>query len=381
MGVEGAQEVGSSGNWTELTFISRQGTGGDLGGYLRRVARRQNLGGEIQNAAPDKAVQNGVGNGNTHVFADLALGGGPNVLALDQSSIQIEECGFQIAKVDQIFSQSQLHEATVRRVHKSCKGEAMDLAQKCDIGLEIAKSAGELALDYFRQIETLKIERKGPQDFVSEADKSVELHVRAALEKAFPEDGIVGEEHDPKPGTSGFTWVIDPIDGTTNFISSIPAWTVVLAGVSEDETKIGIIYDPCHDESFVALKNRGARLNGKILGPLEKGDLKEGSVGVGFSNRVDHSGILNFVTKILEEGGVFHRNASGALSLAYVSAGRLLGYAEEHMNAWDCLAGQLLVAEAGGGIEEQSSDQMIKNGGRVIVGAPGVYEALLAMTR
>ncbi len=106
-------------------------------------------------------------------------------------------------------------------------------------------------------------------------------------------------------------------------------------------------------------------------------DMRDGSIGTGFSNRVPTRGVARLVAGILEEGGVFHRNASGALSLAYVADGRLIGYAEEHMNAWDCLAGQLLVAEAGGRVEPQDADQMIATGGRVIVGAPGVWDDLL----
>jgi myo-inositol-1(or 4)-monophosphatase len=256
----------------------------------------------------------------------------------------------------------------------------MSTNDRATTATEIAKAAGELALKYFRQLENLKIERKGHQDFVSQADRDVETYVRAALIKAFPEDAIVGEEHEPKLGTSGFTWVIDPIDGTTNFINGIPAWTVVLAGVKNAQTEIGVIHDPCHGETYVAISERGATLNEEPLVLSSESGLRDGSIGVGFSNRTSAEGISNLVNALLAEGGVFVRNASGALSLAYVAAGRLLGYCEEHMNAWDCLAGQLLVAEAGGCVENQNADQMITSGGRVIVGAKGVYLDLLHMS-
>ena len=256
----------------------------------------------------------------------------------------------------------------------------MILEKKTEITIAIVKSAGALALKFFYDVANLNVERKGHQDFVSRADKEVELFIRAGLEKAFPDDGIVGEEHDTKTGNSGFTWVIDPIDGTTNFINGIPAWTIVLAGVCDDKTQIGIIFDACHDECFVAISGMGTRLNDTLLQKLSASSLADGSVGVGFSNRVTTRGVKKAVGKILDAGGVFHRNASGALSLAYVADGRLLGYTEEHMNAWDCLAGQLLVAEAGGGFEIQSADAMITQGGRVVVGAPGVFEALIAIS-
>lgn len=245
---------------------------------------------------------------------------------------------------------------------------------------QIVREAGALGLSFFRSLGSLKVEQKGHQDFVSQADREVEIFIREALDAAFPDDGIVGEEHAPTEGTSGFTWVIDPIDGTTNFISGIPAWTVVLAGVQDGRTEVGIIFDACHDEMYVAVRDQGARLDGDVLRLVGGKGLKDGSVGTGFSNRVSTDGIALLVAGILAEGGVFQRNASGALSLAYVAAGRLLGYSEEHMNAWDCLAGQLLVAEAGGGVEDQDADAMIRDGGRVIAGAPGVFADILRIS-
>ena len=126
----------------------------------------------------------------------------------------------------------------------------MTFPDRSTSAIAIAKDAGVLASDYFRRVADLKIEDKGPQDFVTEADKAVELRVRASIEAAYPDDGIVGEEHKPKPSRSGFTWVIDPIDGTTNFINAIPAWCVVIAVVKDDAAEIGVIHDPVHDETF-----------------------------------------------------------------------------------------------------------------------------------
>lgn len=246
---------------------------------------------------------------------------------------------------------------------------------------DICKEAGRLALEYFRNQATLVIDHKGHQDFVSQADREVELVTRKLLSEHFPDDAIVGEEHAPSSGTSGFTWVIDPIDGTTNFINGIPAWTVVVAGVRNGMTECGVIHDPCNNETFVAVKGCGATLNGAALTLSDDRTMSQGTVGVGYSNRVEDQGIIRLVTALVGEGSMFYRNASGALSLAYVAAGRLLGYSEEHMNAWDCLAGQLIVAEAGGVVEQQNADDMIQNGGRVVVGTPAVFEPLLALSR
>ncbi len=241
---------------------------------------------------------------------------------------------------------------------------------------DICRDAGAMALDYFQRLESLTIEQKGHQDLVSEADKNVELLIRECLAKHFPQDSIVGEEHAPDLGSSPFTWVIDPIDGTANFLAGIPAWVVVLACVQEGQTILGVIYDPIHDEMFTAVAGHGAFRNDRAMAVSTSTGLSHGSVGIGFSSRVKALNICQVISELFNRGGVFYRNASGALSLVYVADGRLLGYVEEHMNAWDCLAGQLLVAEAGGIVESQDADQMIANGGRVVVGVSSVFAEL-----
>ena len=256
----------------------------------------------------------------------------------------------------------------------------MDLNERAETIAGIARDAGKLALEYFNDPNRLRIEQKGHQDFVSQADRNVELAIRSALSEQFPDDAIVGEEHAPTVGTTGFTWVIDPIDGTTNFVNGIPAWTVVIAGVSDGKTQIGVIYDACHEEMFVAARGQGALLNDDPLRITSDRGIADGSTGIGFSHRTSTKGTERLIAGLLAEGGVFYRNGSGALSLVYVAAGRLLGYAEEHMNAWDCLAGQLIVAEADGVVEDQNADQMIADGGRVIVGTSKVFPDLLRIS-
>ncbi len=244
----------------------------------------------------------------------------------------------------------------------------------------ICDAAGKTALAYFRELDSLNIESKGHQDMVSQADREVEVQIRAELARLFPDDGIVGEEHAPVAGTSGFTWVIDPIDGTANFVAGLPVWCVVLACVWQSKTVIGVIHDPLHDETFHAYAGNGAFCNDVAIRVSDTAGIDQGSVGVGFSNRSGKGNIARLVAGLVDRGGLFVRNASGAISLAYVAAGRFIGYSEDYMNAWDCLAGQLLVAEAGGVIEDQNADDMIRNGGRVIVGAPAIYGDLLAIS-
>ncbi|MFZ1470827.1 MAG: inositol monophosphatase [Paracoccaceae bacterium] len=254
-----------------------------------------------------------------------------------------------------------------------------DLAHRYAAARRIATEAGAMALDYFRKWTELTIDVKGHQDFVSEADRNVELAVRAALAAAFPADGIVGEEGAPSPGTSGYTWVIDPIDGTTNFINGIPQWCVILACVHQGQTVIGVVHDPVHDEMHHARRGGGALCNDRPISSTTKTDLREGSLGVGFSGRTYGDGIKRLVAECCDAGTVFWRNGSGGLSLAYVATGRILGYVEEHMNAWDFLAGHLIVAEAGGRVVPVDADRAIAEGGLVVVAGAGVFDAVQAL--
>ena len=253
----------------------------------------------------------------------------------------------------------------------------MDQRQK--FAEETCRAAGEAALAYFNDRDALIVDQKGDQDWVSEADKNVEILIRERLAAAYPNDGVVGEEQGDTAGSSGFVWVIDPIDGTTNFVNGIPAWTIVLAGVSQGQTMVGVIHDPIYGETYSTVRGAGASLNGAPMQVAQGVPLSNGTVAIGYSNRVASANILPAVTALVNEGAMFHRNASGALSLAYVAAGRLLGYLEEHMNAWDCLAGQLLIEEAGGRVETQDADAMIADGGRVVVGTPLVFDKLRAI--
>ena len=251
-----------------------------------------------------------------------------------------------------------------------------DHSARFDFAGETCRDAGEIAARYFSDRTSLVVEEKGAQDWVSEADKNVETYIRERITAAWPDDGIYGEEHDDKIGTSGFDWVIDPIDGTTNFVNGIPTWTIVLAGVAGSRTEIGVIHDPNFGETFAARRGHGATLNGTLMKVASGTALESGTVSVGYSNRVEAAHVVPVIADLVARGALYHRNASGALSLAYVAAGRMLGYVEEHMNAWDCLAGQLMIEEAGGVIEDQDAGQMIREGGRVIAGTPDVFGTL-----
>ncbi len=256
-----------------------------------------------------------------------------------------------------------------------------ELRERRVAGLDIVEAASITAVTFFRDIDKLVIEEKGKQDLVSDADKGVELQIRAALQETFPKDGIIGEEHGRVETTSGYTWVIDPIDGTSSFVAGMPGWCVVLACVYNDETVLGIIIDPIAQETYIAVKGEGATLNGKSIKVSASQSFGEGSTAVGYSTRTGIDPTLEVLRNIMEAGGIYYRCGSGALMLCYVAAGRLIAYCEPHMNAWDCIAALLIINEAGGNSDPYEMQTMLNEGGSVITACPGVYPQLLEICK
>ena len=232
----------------------------------------------------------------------------------------------------------------------------------------IAYEAGHLALSFFRRRDTLKIEFKGVQDMVSIADREVEALVRRMVREHYAADTVLGEE---LGGTAGgeWNWVIDPIDGTACFVNGMYCWCVSVAVLHRGRPVIGVVYDPNADEMFHARRGGGAFLGQQPIEVHSGESLKDGVLGVGTSFRVGIADFIPFLEGVLREGGMFIRNGSGALMLSYVAAGRLIGYYEPHMNAWDALAGLVLVEEAGGATNDFMVDDGLTLGNPMIAGS------------
>ncbi|MEO9339815.1 inositol monophosphatase family protein [Mesorhizobium sp. SB112] len=254
-----------------------------------------------------------------------------------------------------------------------------DLSARLAFAEELAKEAGKIALDYFNRREMLIVETKGDlQDVVSVADREVELLIRRRFAETFPDDGVLGEEFGLNTGSSGFTWVIDPIDGTSPFVNGMPSWCVSIALLHDSQPVIGVISAPCNGELYAAGLGLGARLNGKKLVLDGSRTIRNAVTGIGANHHVKPADMAKTVERLLEEGGNFIRNGSGALMLAYVSAGRLVGYYEPYMHAWDCLAGYCLVSEAGGWFLPFPVDgDRLTKGAPVLAAAPGAVEDLM----
>ena len=243
---------------------------------------------------------------------------------------------------------------------------------------DVAREAGRTALAYFHDPDALEVVAKGRQDFVSQADHAVEILIRDRLQGLFPGDGFLGEEGGAANGNSDANgiWVVDPIDGTTNFINQVPVWCVSIAYVRQGRIELGVVYDPNADELFAARRGHGAFCGQTRMSTSAAASLTQGTVGVGYSTRTSGTTAVESIRRLLDAGGIYQRNGSGALMLAYVGAGRLLGYLEAHINAWDCLAGILLVQEAGGWTNDFLANDGLLQGNPVIAAAPGVTDAL-----
>ena len=223
-----------------------------------------------------------------------------------------------------------------------------DLALRFRFAQGVVREAGQIALDRYRLRHDLVIERKGRQDFVSEADKACEEFVAAVLLRAFPEDALLGEEGGLQNGGGDAIWIIDPIDGTSNFIAGIPMWCVSLGLVIGGKSVLGVIYNPVTEELYTAQTGQGAFLNGRRIRVSSARKLDEARMGLGFSYRRPIGDHVTAVTACLEASCEYTRFGSGALGMAFAADGRLDGYYEAHINAWDVAAGLVLVTEAGG---------------------------------
>ena len=219
----------------------------------------------------------------------------------------------------------------------------------------------------------------GPQDFLTEVDGETEAFIARRLLEVFPSDGFIGEESKARPaGEGGAAWVVDPIGGTANFARAVPHFCVSIACVAANKVEVGVIYDPMRDELFAGRRGGGARLNGALIRASGSNSLANSSVEVGWNLRAGAEQYVDLLRRVASTGASPSRTGSGALAIAYVAAGRLDGFVEHHIHAWDCLAGILLVSEAGGYVSDFLGRDGLIKGAPLIACAPGIKHALIA---
>ena len=253
------------------------------------------------------------------------------------------------------------------------------LDERFDFGAALITRAAALAQQFYLRQASLTVRTKGIQDVVSEADTEVEKLIRDAVEERFAADAFFGEEfgHNEVEGASD-VWIVDPIDGTQPFLSGLSSWCVSIGFAREGRLEMGFVAAPARDEIFMGRRDHGATLNGRSIHVSESTRLDDGLVSIGMSPRIGPDEILPIVDKLLRQGVVYYREGSGALSLAYVAAGRLIGYIESHLNSWDGAAGVAIVEAAGGRVNDFLAGDALRKGGPVVATNEALYAALAA---
>ncbi len=253
-----------------------------------------------------------------------------------------------------------------------------------NIGIRAARAAGNVITRNIDRIDSVKIDRKQRSDFVTEVDRQAESEIIKILNKAYPDHSVLGEESGQiGDENSHYRWIIDPLDGTSNFIHGLPHLCVSIALENRGKLDQAIIYDPLRQELFTASRGEGAWLDSKRLRVSKTSQLDATLLGHNhpFKNAEDLKLHLAYLSNITQAAGAMRRTGSGALDLAYVAAGRMDGAWAFGMKPWDLAAGALLVREAGGLINDCNGSDDWLTSGNVIAGNPKIQDFLLQAFR
>jgi myo-inositol-1(or 4)-monophosphatase len=259
----------------------------------------------------------------------------------------------------------------------------MSLDGRADFIVGLARAAGARALAYFHDRHALVVEMKGPQDFVSRADRDVERELRAAIAAAFPGDAFLGEESAGSDAPADRLWVVDPIDGTTNFLRGLAYWNVSIAYVENGVRTLGVVFDPVHDELFRARRGGGAwkvdAAGEHRLRAATTPSLLGAVVAVGHHDRHPDPRFAAIRDALQARGAAYRNFGAAALQLAHVAEGRLDAFIERELSAWDAMAGLLLVEEAGGCIGPFPGPAGLAAKAPVVATGPGVAAEVAAI--
>ncbi len=253
-----------------------------------------------------------------------------------------------------------------------------------NIGIRAAREAGKVITRSMNRLDTLQVDVKGRNDYVSDVDRQAEAKIIGVLLKAYPDHAIVAEESGSQGDPSAeYRWIIDPLDGTTNFLHGFPHFSVSIALERRQRLEQGIIYDPVRQELFSATRGEGAWLDSKRLRVGRSATLPTALLGTGFPYRAgqDLDFYLQTLRHFTEQSGGIRRAGSAALDLAYVAAGRLDGTWLSGLQAWDIAAGGLIVREAGGLVNDFSGGDDWRAKGEMIAASPKVHHEMLQLMK
>ncbi len=249
--------------------------------------------------------------------------------------------------------------------------------------VKAARRAGSIINRGARDLDRLTVTAKGPKDFVSEVDRAAEAAIVETLLKTYPDHAILAEEGTAKGDNSDaeYVWIIDPLDGTTNFLHGLPQYCVSIALQHKGQITQGVIYDPVHNDLFTASRGRGAFLNDHRMRVSRRQHLKDCLIGTGFPFRdgADLEAYIAMMRSMMAATAGLRRPGAAALDLAYVAAGYYDGFWEVGLNPWDVAAGSLLITEAGGLVGDLEGETQYLYGAEVIAANPRVFAQMVKL--
>lgn len=249
-----------------------------------------------------------------------------------------------------------------------------------NVAVRAARAAGAIILRYMNRVDSLKVEEKSRMDFATEVDRQAEAEIVRELRRAYPDHGILAEESGASGRKADKVWIIDPLDGTHNYLHGFPHFCVSIGFFDHGDPVHGVIYDPLRDELFTASKGDGAFLNDRRMRVTKRETLAGALLCTGFPYRQrEHLDAQLAMTRVLlGEAEDIRRTGSAALDLAYVAAGFYDGFFEFGLHPWDVAAGSLLILEAGGLIGDFSGEGDYLHGGQVIAATPKVFVQMIS---
>jgi len=258
---------------------------------------------------------------------------------------------------------------------------SQNLHPMLNIAIKAARAAGSIINRASLDLDALKITSKGPNDFVSEVDRAAEQAVIEILLEAYPGHGILAEETGRTHGAknSEFTWIIDPLDGTTNFLHGFPVYAVSIALAHRNQVQQAVVYDPTRNDLFFASRGRGAYLNDRRLRVSRRTRMAEALIGTGFPFRKgdNFKRYVKMFEEVMQNCAGLRRPGAAALDLCYVAAGYYDGFFETGLSPWDVAAGSLMITEAGGLIGNFTGEADYLHQREVVAGTPRVYGQLV----
>lgn len=244
-----------------------------------------------------------------------------------------------------------------------------------------ARKAGDTAARYLSRVHEIEVRNKARNEFVTQVDLMAETIIVDAIRQRYPEHGILAEEGGHSPGDDHL-WIIDPLDGTTNFVHGFPVFAVSIALQVRGQLEVAVVYDPCRQELFTAIRGAGAQVDGRRIRVSQLIDLDGALIGTGFPYRSNLEWLDRYMIMlraVMERTAGVRRPGSAALDLCSIAAGRLDGFWEFGLSPWDIAAGALMIQEAGGYVSDLGGNGDFLESGNIIAGGPKVHDALKAL--